>query len=136
MTEIGERSCLNRRLGHARGDEAGAQLLAALGIIEAASGGRVGSARIKLSRLAGRLGGGRLVLTLELLYVGDGEDLGGVKAYAIADSLADPCGGAVEIVGVAGSRAGSRQGLACCHISATSCGAADFHHPGSNTGCS
>ena len=98
LAEVGERSRLDRGLGHARGDEPRAELFSALGIIEATWGGQVASGGLKVSRLANRLAFAerRLVFVLELLHGGKGQDLRGVQAGAIADLLADPAGGVVE----------------------------------------
>jgi hypothetical protein len=98
LAEVGERSRVDRGLGHARGHEPRAELFSALGIIEATWGGQVASGRPKLSRLANRVvfGERRLVLVLELLHGGKGQYLGGVQAGAIVDLLEDPASSVVK----------------------------------------
>ncbi|MGA2014496.1 MAG: hypothetical protein ABSH51_28760 [Solirubrobacteraceae bacterium] len=98
LAQVSERPRLDRRLGHAGGDELRAELLAALGIIEATRAAQVAFGRLTLSWLANMVGFDecRLVLVLEVLYGGEGQDLRGVQAGAIADFLVDPPGGVIE----------------------------------------
>src|ERR1019366_3076453 len=96
LTEIGECPCLDRRLGHARGNEPRAELLAASRIIEATWRGEVGFGRLDVSRLPDGLDECCLVLVLELLHGGEGDYLGRVQAAAIAYLLVDPACGVVE----------------------------------------
>ena len=64
LSEVGERARLDRGLGDVRGDEARAELLAALGIIKATRGGQVGFGCFSLGGLATGFGERRLVLVV------------------------------------------------------------------------
>ena len=138
LTEVGERPRLDRRLGHARGHEPCAELLAALGIIEATWRGQVASGRLERQPVGGQ---GRVR-----------QSSPGARARAPARQRVRVAAwgpGRCDRVPPDGfgprrgrrSSAWSRRGRgpASCWPPAT-CrrrrrGAAVSHHPGSNTGC-
>ena len=107
LTEIGERSRVDRRLGHARGREALTKLLAALWVIEATRGAGMLSGGRQLGRLTGRFGERRLVLTLELLDGGQRETWVGSRPLRSRTSWPIRSTARSKIVGVAVAWSGS-----------------------------